>query len=73
MALSHEDKKDVAQAFGKKAAGAVARATSDAKNKAIHAKMKGPKYPGYRKMTSSQRYNARLDRIWEEAKKNGAI
>lgn len=29
MALSHEDKKDVSAAFGKKAAGAVSRATHD--------------------------------------------
>jgi len=33
-------------------------------------KMKStPKYPGYRKMTGSQRYNARMDKIFEESKR----
>ena len=27
------------------------------------------KYPGYRTMTAAQRYNARYDRIWDEAKR----
>ena len=31
------------------------------------------KYPGYRHMTASQRYNARMDRIWEKARANGAL
>jgi hypothetical protein len=26
------------------------------------------KYPGWRTMTAAQRYNARYDRIWEEAR-----
>lgn len=39
MALSHEDKKDVSAAFGKKAANAVSKATHDAKSKALGKKM----------------------------------
>lgn len=35
MALSHEDKKDVSRAFGKKAASAVSKATRDSINSRI--------------------------------------
>lgn len=39
MALSNEDYKDVKREMGCKTAKKVSRATNDAKNKAIHAKM----------------------------------
>ncbi len=42
--LSREDKKDVSSTFGKKVAGAVAKATNDSKNKALHAKTAGKEY-----------------------------
>lgn len=46
MALSNEDKKDVAGAFGKKAASAVSKATNDSKSRALKAKAYGQ---GFRK------------------------
>ncbi len=42
MAISNEDKKDVARSFGKKAATAISNVTNDARSKAIHAKIKDP-------------------------------
>jgi len=70
MALSREDFKDVSKTLGRKTASVVSGVTNDAKNKAIHAKAK---FPGWRKMTSSQRRNAKMDSIWEQARKHGAI
>lgn len=31
------------------------------------------KYPGWRTMTAAQRYNAKMDAIWEQARRLGAF
>lgn len=43
----------------------------DAKNKAIE--RKSAQYPGYRHMSGSSRYNARMSHIFEESKRLNAI
>ena len=66
--ISGEDKKDVARSFGKKAAGAVAKATNDAKGHALSKKAGSEYKKGFTKgdLAKHKKENFKIRMGWKD-------